>query len=381
MPADRAAILSGRAGALARRMRAGARLRYWYGRPFSASARLRLLILSIDERIPQSQVHPFHFHARQLRDRYGAEIREVTAARYLAADLPQPGGADIVCFQTHFDISETGLDALVETIRRRNPKARLVYLDWFAPTDLRLAQRLDGHVAAYVKKHLLADTAAYGHPTLGDTNLTDHYARRFGLDMARTVFAIPEGFMDKLVLGPSFVTADFMLGNFLRTTTPRSGGRPIDLHARIATEGTPWYRAMRRECAAAVGALENVNAVTGTGIGLIRYLHELRASKICFSPFGYGEVCWRDFEAVANGAVLLKPDMTHVRTDPDIFVPGETYMPLRWDLGDLDEKVRLLLGDAGLRARLAGNAFAVLHRYAAGGGFAAQMAPIFAPPP
>ncbi|MFV0512240.1 MAG: glycosyltransferase [Jhaorihella sp.] len=377
MPVDRAAILAGRAAALARRARAAARLRYRYGRPFSPAARLRLLILSIDERIPQSQIHPFHFYARQLRDRYGAEIREVPAARYLTA--PEPGDADIVCFQTHFDISQADLDALLDTIRRQNPNARLVYLDWFAPTDLRLAERLNGHVAAYVKKHLLADTTAYGRATLGDTNLTDHFAPHFGLDMARTVFAIPQGFMDKAVLGPSFVTADFMLGTFLRDAHPPTGDRPIDLHARIATEGTPWYRAMRRECAAAVGALDNINAVTGTGIGLIRYLHELRASKICFSPFGYGEVCWRDFEAVANGAVLLKPDMAHIRTDPDIFVAGETYMPVRWDLGDLDEKARLLLGDPGLRARLACNAFTVLHDYAASGRFTAQMAPLFAP--
>jgi len=27
-------------------------------------------------------------------------------------------------------------------------------------------------------------------------------------------------------------------------------------------------------------------------------------SKICISPFGYGEICWRDFEAIIFGCLL-----------------------------------------------------------------------------
>lgn len=93
------------------------------------------------------------------------------------------------------------------------------------------------------------------------------------------------------------------------------------------------------------------------------YLRELAASKLCFSPFGYGEVCWRDYEAVMCGSLLLKPDMSHVETDPDIFRAGETYVPLRWDFADLEDKARYYLAHPAERTRIANNAFRALQKY------------------
>lgn len=367
-----------RLGAYLRRTGNALRARHLYARPFSGKASSRLLLLTIPERIPQSQVHPFHYYARQIAARHDAEIRETSAMAYVESDPAGLDGATTVAFQTNFDVPEAALDRLLATIHRRNPGARIVYLDWFAPTDLRLAHRLNDRVDLYVKKHLLADRARYGKATLGDTNLTDFYSRRFGLTMDPVTFPIPDGFLDKLVLGPSFVTADFMIGTFAGAAPLGRPDRPIDIHARLAVGGTDWYQAMRGESATAVRSLTGRTVLTETGVGLVQYLEELQGSKLCFSPFGYGEVCWRDFEAVANGAVLLKPDMSHIQTDPDIFVAGETYMPLAWDLSDLPEKVDLLLSDAALRNRLTENAFSVLHDYVTSARFVEQMAPVLA---
>lgn len=348
-----------------------------HSKPFTGTTERRILLLTIAERIPQSQVYPFHFFADAISDRHDAEIREVTAESYLEERWPGLDNATSVCFQTNFDVSDFELNALLTTISDRNPDAKVVYLDWFAPTDLRLAQRLSDHVSVYVKKHVLASMAQYGLPTLGDTNLTDYFARRFELDMPETRFPIPSEFLDKILVGPSFATADYMIDTFAGPAPLGGGKRPIDIHARLTVKGTNWYQPMRAECIAAVQALEGVQSVTDVGVNQVRYLHELQHSKICFSPFGYGEVCWRDFEAVAHGAVLLKPDMSHIRTDPDIFVAGETYMPLAWDLSNFQDKVHELLDDAALRKRLANNAFEVLHDYVAQKRFAEQMTPIF----
>jgi hypothetical protein len=57
----------------------------------------------------------------------------------------------------------------------------------------------------------------------------------------------------------------------------------------------------------------------------------LRKSRAVVSPYGWGEVCYRDFEAVEAGALLIKPDMGHLVTNPDMYVPYETYYPLSWD--------------------------------------------------
>ena len=60
--------------------------------------------------------------------------------------------------------------------------------------------------------------------------------------------------------------------------------------------------------------------------GQKQYNKELARSKIVLSPFGWGELCFRDFEAVLSGALLLKPDMSHLETWPDVFVNNETYV-------------------------------------------------------
>jgi hypothetical protein len=104
----------------------------------------------------------------------------------------------------------------------------------------------------------------------------------------------------------------------------------------------------------------------------------MQRSKIGFSPFGYGEVCWRDYESVMAGAVMLKPDMSHIETVPNIFVPWETYVPVKWDLSDFDEMVRRLAADQPLREKIARQAFDVLHDWLSSDKFARTLAPLFA---
>ncbi|HAR51806.1 glycosyltransferase family protein [Roseovarius nubinhibens] len=346
-----------------------------YQRPFDGDLPHRLLILGVDHRIPQSQVYPFHYYRRALKQA-GVEVREANVARYGEAGESAPKGASAVAIQSTMDLTEAQFDRLLDRVRRANPEARITYMDWFAPTDLRFAAMMAERVDLYLSKHLLRDRTAYGHSTLGDTTLMDFYGRHFGLDQKAQCFAVPDGFWEKLRLAPSFVTAPFMLPVFDRGAFPE-GARPIDLHARIAVSGTPWYQKMRQGCAEAVDALGGVNKLVGTGIRHDRFLDELRRSKICFSPFGYGEVCWRDFEAVMCGAVLLKQDMGHVETDPDLFVPGETYVPLRWDLSDFDEVVRGLLADPARRERIARAAFQKMQDYARSSRFVEQMTPLW----
>ena len=343
--------------------------------PFSGASKYKLLLLGVEHRIPQSQIYPFHYYAAEFQHALETEIREYPVETYGVTSDDQPSGATTVCFQTQFDVSADAVTQLISRIKKANPNARLVYLDWFAPTDLRLAGMLMPLVDLYVTKHVLRDRSIYGTVISGDTTLMDYYGRRYGLDHQETCFAAPDGFWDKTLVGPSFVTADFMLRQFDKGQLPDTP-RPVDLHARIATDGTPWYAAMRGECAVAVAVLDGVKSVTGMGVRHDVFLKELRSSKICFSPFGYGEVCWRDYEAVMCGAVLLKQDMAHVETDPDIFVPGETYVPVKWDLSDFEEKVHWLLADADARRRISRNAFEVLQEYARSKRFVAQMAPL-----
>jgi len=52
------------------------------------------------------------------------------------------------------------------------------------------------------------------------------------------------------------------------------------------------------------------------------------------SPFGWGEICYRDFEAALGGSYLIKPDMSHISTWPNIYSKN-MYHSLSWDFSDL----------------------------------------------
>lgn len=345
-------------------------------RPFSSGAKAKLLLVTQPERIPQSQIYPFHHYAADLKRLYGAEVREADLWDVLGNKPMVATGATVVAFQSPFDISDDDLFRLIESLRTQNPGAKIVCLDWFAPTDLRNAARMDPLIDFYVKKHVLRDRSLYGKPTLGDTNLTDAFNRRFEIDEPEQCFEVPAGFMDKLLIGPSFATAPGIMPA-LMGTRPKITERPYDLHARFAVGGTPWYQAMRAEAEDALAQVSDLTILKGEGVPLPRFMIEMRRSKIGFSPFGYGEVCWRDYESVMAGAVLLKPDMSHIETAPDIFVPWETYVPLKWDLSDFEETVRRLIDDAPLRDKITRQAFEVLRNWLKSDQFARVMAPLF----
>ena len=154
-----------------------------------------------------------------------------------------------------------------------------------------------------------------------------------------------------------------MLPYFL-SPFPQRAHRSIDLHARIAVKGTEWYTRMRQEALDKVTHLEGRLQVACRGrVSREEYFKELFDAKLCFSPFGYGEVCWRDFEAMFTGSLLLKPDMSHLDCYPEVFIPYQTYVPLAWDLSDFDEKVDYYLNHPAEREAIARNAFGLLGDY------------------
>ena len=98
-----------------------------------------------------------------------------------------------------------------------------------------------------------------------------------------------------------------------------------------------------------------------------QYLRELRRSKLAVSPFGWGEICFRDFEIVASGAALVKPRVDHLNTWPPFFEPNVTYVPVAWDLADGRAVVAQILAAPGRRIAIAAAAQARLREYHASG--------------
>lgn len=83
----------------------------------------------------------------------------------------------------------------------------------------------------------------------------------------------------------------------------------------------------------------NLQIASGGNVSKARYWKELRASKLSISPFGWGEICYRDFETFISGSVLIKPLMNHLETYPNLFIENETYVPVNWNLEELEARL------------------------------------------
>lgn len=325
----------------------------YLARPYSTDAPTKVVLAYCNNSLAWAQFYPFLYFRRRF-ERAGFEFRAVEWDRLGSTRLLDDASA--LFFQSCYEPAPGQLEEILSRVKSIRPDISVSYFDWSAASDIRFSARVAPWVSSYVKKTLLRDPSAYLQPPKGHTHLVDHFAARYGVSNPSADWTIDPAIVDRLVLGPAFSTGPRLLPLFERPQPPLSRSRPIDVSGRVETGGTPWYSRMRSEAAAAVARLDGVSVTTGL-IGRRGFMRELSRSKMCFSPFGYGEICIRDFEAVAAGAVLLKPDMGHLRAEPDIFVPWETYVPLRWDFSDLEEKVRQLTSDAGLRQRLAENAF------------------------
>ena len=345
----------------------------YVSRPFSAAGKKMLFLFCPDNVVAFSQLYPFLFYEGDIQSKYEVSVR---AAPFGQPESDQLHNADVVCVQTGFNLDCAQADQLFHTLRQRHPKAKFVYFDWFAPLDLRLAKAVNRHIDLYVKRQVFRDIKHYERATLGDTNLMDHYCRKYQLEASENLFEVPATFYPKLHLGAGLFTGAYLLRGLAKRRLPQNT-KTISVHARLGQKGSPWYTAMRDEAAQACRKIEVSGVVQGNGVSRKQYLQELSQSKICFSPFGYGEVCWRDFEATLFGSLLIKPDMGHLKTDPDIYVDNETYISVAWDYADLSEKVAFYSRNALERDRIVDNARQVLRDYVQRKLFLKQMAPIF----
>lgn len=322
---------------------------------------VNVMLVTVRHELAETQLYPFHFYRQTLATKHGVNcaqisVKAVMADAALCKPLTPHRNIKRVFFQAAFEMPGEQMVQALQRLTQIYPNARIAFMDWYAPLHIRPAIHVDPYIDIYIKKQTYADFANYSRPTLGDTNLNDYYAQRHDLTDAPQQFVPPPSFEMKIRLGSNFGLSPLMVDLFLNQP-PSERHRDIDLHARIAVNGVPWYQAMRQEAKDAVQKLQGIRVVFDGRVRRHKFYAEMQRSKMCFSPFGYGEVCWRDYEAHATGALLLKPDMSHLRVLPDVFVPFETYVPLQWDLSDFGEKVDHYLLDHEARNRIVRQGF------------------------
>jgi len=222
---------------------------------------------------------------------------------------------------------------------------------------------------AYIKKHVFADTSDYKKTYRGKSNLTEYTAQKYGLSFEEKDVPnsgpLDQKQIDKILVGWN-IALDNKIHQLIRDQDSAAVGakRPIDIGCRASVPPDTWIFAMRSDAERAITSLQErytIHAPTRR-VSQNEYYAEMVQTRLTLSPFGYGELCWRDFEAILCGSVLVKPDMSHVKTWPDLYIPYETYIPIAWDYSDLEAACAPYLADEAERQRIAANAYKTLIR-------------------
>jgi hypothetical protein len=267
------------------------------------------------------------------------------------------------------DCGKTVIQELVARLRHHG--ARVV---WFDSSDgASVAHRwMASLVDVYAKAELFRDRTLYSRPLYRRELVDDFYRGACAGGRAAEDYSQPldVGSAAKLDLAWNLAYADWRIhsrGRLRRGlgilfpasdySVPLPGlpgpplvSRILDISYR-ARQPPPTRAAVgfhRAQLERIVRTLGAKYAVRCEGILSFRdYRREIAQARIVLSPFGCGEICYRDFERFMARSILVKPDMSHLCTWPDLYVPFRTYVPLSWDFSDAETKLDSILQNVG----------------------------------
>lgn len=344
--------------------RTGLPARAFLGRRFSGAYGCRVLVYYNPNRISWSQIFPYVYYGAELGRQYDAEFRFLPVETLLNGQAPDSRPADIILVQPWFTTATDDLGRALDRLAGAHPNAQISFLDSYAHNDLRLARTIDPYITYYLKKSLFKDRSLYFKTFNGDTNLVDYYGGLYGMTSDPVNWDVPETILPKLRLSPNFLTAPRFIADLTAKDLPSRTGRSLDVSVRLGgQESHGSYAAMRQHANRLMMEMDGITQSPPDMVPFKAYMAEMRAARLCFSPFGFGELCWRDIEAIICGTVMIKPDMSHLETLPDLYEPGVTYLPVRWDFSDVPEVIEAALADEPGCATIAATAYDRMARY------------------
>jgi hypothetical protein len=255
---------------------------------------------------------------------------------------------------------ETFIIPFLKKIKQLNK--RVVLFDYMAGSGCRYFNLIE-YVDIIVKRQLLRDREAYlGNPQdfikpyIWSYNLTDDERMKYE-EVYSSYKPCPNGSLHKLELGWNTGMVDhryFPFSRYYPFSTEKlfnsfykkpsfekvNKKRPNGAVFRGQLKNDKVFSFQRNQLISIMKEIDpKYDSFSGSKVSKREYIKELKNSKVCVSPFGWGEVCYRDFEAAIYGCVLIKPNMDHIETWPDIFNESETYIPVSWDMSDAKERL------------------------------------------
>ncbi len=286
--------------------------------------------------------------------------------------------SDVITLRPDWSIDISLLTDDVLKIKKNNPNSKIVIFDPFDQTTSRFFPILN-EVDLLIKYQIYLDKTLYNQDYLGGTLLTEQLAQQNNIDLAdwHCNSLVPDGCLDKIIPGFNYGVIYSMFRKFnlpLWKVIHLKRKRTIDVccHMLWGSRNEPdsWYRQHRKDILQSVSGLSSnfSKAISGDYIedkqvDYQQYKADMQKSKIVISPFGWGECTGRDFETILNGSLLVKQNMGHVLTEPNIYIPYETYIPIKWDCSDLEEVCEYYLNNDAERMCIANNAYDVYRSY------------------
>jgi len=291
---------------------------------------MRIKIFENTRKVAKGQIDPIRRASGELRD-LGYSFVE--------------NNPDLLLVQTTLFRSE-GVRGLIERY-----KAPVVLLDDAASTGTQKFRYLHMEgVEGYIKKQLLRKRELY----LFKYPRKRYHYYLLGKLTGETEEPKGDNKIDEEILSKVFL--GWNLGLAERRGIDPSGAavgnknRPIDVHFSIKSKHVSKkerdnlgkvdnpYTVHRTICVDELRRIVEKRNLTVSGkCAGDKYLDLMTKSRVCISPYGLGEICWRDFEAIWAGALLIKPSMDYIETWPDIYRPWETYIPCHLSWSNLED--------------------------------------------
>lgn len=241
-------------------------------------------------------------------------------------------------FQNKYELSN--IQKVLEDLNNGNRK--IVWFDNFASSESNYIELLP-YVDVFLRRQVLVNKRKY---------LIDRpyrpWDKSYYEEKNKKIY-IKENEIDKIKVGWNIGLCDYRNISFPLNLINQYVRKPIRFKELKEKQNDVHYRGTnrsyhrKRSYDEIVKSNSKYNIITEGRVSKEKYLNEIANSKIVISPFGYGEICHRDFETIIGGALLFKPDMSHLITWPNFYKPWDTFIPYNWDSFDLGNKIQNVL--------------------------------------
>jgi len=327
--------------------------------------------------ISQAQYEPFLYHSQDLLKDLDLTIKYLNIETLdEAQQLCQKYDSEIIFIQPFWRESPDKVKTTLKEIRSTYPHRKLIFIDPWAQASSNYFNVLP-YVDKFLKRQCYKNLQDYHQDFIGGSKFTNFLANTCNLNFEQWSVGskVHKGYEERIIPGWNLGTAKRYKEALQHSKSWSSSSlypKEIDVFCRMSfgdRHKKEWYYEYRKS---AIDALEFLSsnyrvAISGSFVDSLipnnQYQKEIKSSKIVVSPFGWGEGCWRDFEAVCYDCLLVKPSMAHLDTKPNFFIDGETYVAINWDFSDVVEKCRYYLDHPDEADRIIQNARRVYEDY------------------